>query len=157
VLVKLEPLGGQSGAAFGTNLQVGSANVSATLDIINGGSLTISNPTSVKILDSVDVFGLIDVGSTSSFSVPFSAAQPVTIEAGGEIEASGGTITLSGGSVFNSGTLLALNGGTVELVNDTVTGGQLTVENGGELLIAGGATLDGVIVTDNSAFLAGDV
>src|ERR1017187_1865976 len=100
----------------------------------------------------------------------------LTIESGGQLSvttATGATLdgvivtdTNAGGT--NPGidvvTTLTLNDGTQILGGGT---GTMTIESGGELLIAAGsgqdvaalrgATLDGVIVTDNSGFLAGDV
>src|SRR5262249_47061706 len=93
-------------AGGGTNLRVASLG---TLDITSGGSLTI--------WDAVDVSGLIDVGSASTFLV----GGPVTIESSGEIETTGGTITFSGGSVVNNGTLLVTGGGALEISAEPVT------------------------------------
>jgi len=52
----------------------------ATLEIVSGGSLSVSND--------VDVFGTIEVNSTG-IDPAFTAQGPVTVYASGEIEAIG--------------------------------------------------------------------
>ena len=97
----------------------------------------------------------------------------LTVESAGELSITGTGATLDGVDVsdLNTGGTGIDVAATLTLDDNTqINGGgtgTLQIESGGELLIAAGsgldsaagrgATLDGVIVTDNSGFLAGDV
>ena len=101
------------------NLQIGAG---ATLDIINGGSLTISN--------TLDVSGLIETNSTGS-DPTLAIVGPVTVEALGEIEALGSlaTVHFLGDTVDNFGKIVANNYGQVLFEPGTI----VTNEVGGQI------------------------
>jgi hypothetical protein len=162
VTVTIDSGDGDSGptATAGYNLEVG---LGATLQIIGGGSLTVTNI--------VDVFGTIDVNSNIQ-DPTFTAQGPVTVEALGTIEAIGSAATIyfsdingttvtdvNGNStiytVDNFGTISAGQSGQVffeqSIVKNESTG-QIVAQSGGAVTFEQGS-LDnaGTVTADNAS------
>src|ERR1700686_1503260 len=133
-----------------------------------GTSAGIDVVTTLTLKDNTQILG----GGTGTITIGSSGQLLVTTATGATLDGvvvtdtnanAGGTTP---GIDVASGAVLTLNDNTQIISTDS---GTLQIENTGELLIAagagatsdgataGGATLDGVIVTDKSAFLAGDV
>ncbi len=151
--VTIDSATGDSGptATAALNLLVG---LDAALDIVSGGSLTVSNI--------VDVFGTIDVTSTGA-DPSFTAQGAVTVNAGavgspGEIEAVGsGAAVYFSGSVDNFGLVAASESGSVwfdQIATTNEAGGQILAQSGGGITFAQGS-LDnsGSVTADNATIL----
>ena len=114
-----------SDAATASGLVIGAG---VTLDIVTGGSFTISN-------------GIISIAATGTVETTGSGTltiDPSTINNAGTLEANGAPLDLVDDIVTNSGTLLATGGGTLVLAGDTITNitATATVE------VDAGSTLD---------------
>ena len=112
----------------------------ATLDVVTGGSFTISN-------------GIISIAATGTVETTGSGTltiDPSTINNAGTLEANGAPLDLVDDIVTNSGELLATGGGTLVLAGDTIINitATATVEVGaGSTLELESATISGGIVT----------
>ena len=102
---------------------------------------------------SLDNFGTVDATGTNPLIIN-TGSNPITNETTGILEASAGSTLEIKSNVTNvnatTSTIIALDGGTVELVNDTVTGGTINLDSAGaatKLEIAGSVTLTGGTVT----------
>ena len=101
--------------------------------------------------------GFLSITSGSTLDVERGTSGPGAILVGvlvtnnGVIEVGSlATLTLLGSNVSNTGQVNVLDGGTVELINDTVTGGSINLDSAGaatKLEIAGSVTLTGGTVT----------
>jgi hypothetical protein len=138
----------------GASVTGGQVNVAGTLS--STGSSTITN-------SSIGNDGLIEaIGGVLALVATGSAA----IANAGTLRANGGELDVNGEAIANTGTLAAINGGTVKLISTVVTDGAGTVSiasgsklglsntviNGGTISIAG--TLDS---TGTSAINDGDI
>ncbi len=163
-----------TGTATATTLEI-SGNVTLT-----GGTLTLTDFTQNQIVsdgNATELFNsdLIQGAGTigdatltldNSATIDATGANPLILDTGGNaiineltsstLEASSGSTLQIESAVTNSGQVLALDGGTVELVGDTVTGGNINVSSTGAatattLEISGNVTLTGggtVTLTD---------
>lgn len=117
---------------------------------LSGGTLTVSGSlassgTSGITNASITNSGLIEaIGGLLTLSASTSAA----IANGGTLQANGAELDINHQAVTNTGTLGAINDGTLKLIGMTVTntGGTVSVETGSTLDLAG-ATIDGGTVT----------
>ena len=123
-----------------TNLLIGPA---AILDIVSGGSLTVSNI--------VEVFGVIEANSTGT-DPTFTAEGPVKVQLGGEVEALGtnAAIYFSSDAVDNSGIILAKQSGDIFFQQATVTNevtGLITAGPDGTIFITDSTIIGGTLST----------
>lgn len=121
----------------GTNLSSGTLTVSGAL--ASSGTSGITNA-------SITNSGLIEaIGGLLTFSATTSSA---AVANAGTLQANGAELDIDHQAVTNTGTLGAINDGTLKLIGMTVTntGGAVSVETGSTLDLAG-ATIDGGTVT----------
>lgn len=121
----------------------------ATVDIVTGGSLTVSN--------NVYVFGIIKVDSTGG-DPTFTAQGPVTIYNGATVEALGSNamVFFSADTVDNSGTILAEQGGAIYFQGATVqqaavtneAAGQIEADAGGTIFLQGSTVIGGTLLIE---------
>jgi hypothetical protein len=115
----------------------GALNVSGTLD--SSGTTTITNTaiTNNSIIEAIG--GVLALVATTS----------ATITNAGTLQANSGELDVNGEPVANTGTLAAINDGTLKLISTTVTNtgdGAVSVEAGSTLDLVG-ATIDGGTLT----------
>ena len=128
-----------------------------------GATVTLSGATFDNLFSVVAKNG----GSVTFTNVAFTnEAVSTTNPAGGTVYANGGTITFDGGSIANNNLLEAINGGTLQLENLTVTNSaaaELSIGAHSELdlmsaIVRGGTDTNAgnVVVTDGASVLHGD-
>jgi hypothetical protein len=104
-----------------------------------------------------DAAGVID-GSSNTSQLVLSTGNNSTIVNAGTIEGSGAAGLLVSAFIANTGTILAVNGGVVDLSNNTVIdGGKAATSGTGAIVIDGGADFTNVDNTGNVAIGDGDV
>ena len=104
---------------------------------IGDANLTLNNYATIDANDSIPL--ILDTGPAI-----------INEAATGILEASSGSTLEIESNVTNNGQVLVKDGGTVELINDTITGGQINVSSTGDatkLEISGTVTLTGGTVT----------
>lgn len=123
----------------GASLTGGTLTIVGTLASSGATTITDANISNSYLLEST-LGGLLALVATT----PAAA-----ITNGGIIQANGAELDINGEAVANTGTLAAINGGTLKLISTTVTNsgsGTVSVESGSTLDLAG-ATINGGTVT----------
>ncbi|WBL79613.1 FecR domain-containing protein [Bradyrhizobium xenonodulans] len=120
----------------GANLTGGTLNVSGTLDSTGVSTVTNASITNNGLIEAIG--GLLTLSATTSAAVANA----------GTLQANGAELDIDHQAVSNTGTLGAINDGTLKLIGMTVTntGGAVSVETGSTLDLVG-ATIDGGTVT----------
>lgn len=120
----------------GASLTGGALTVSGTLDSTATSTVTNASITNSGLIEAIG--GLLTLSATTS----------AAIANGGTLQANGAELDINHQAVTNTGTLGAINDGTLKLIGMTVTnaGGTVSVETGSTLDLAG-ATIDGGKVT----------
>lgn len=120
----------------GASLTGGVLTVSGTLDSTDTSTVTNASITNSGLIEAIG--GLLTLSATTS----------AAIANGGTLQANGAELDIDHQAVANTGTLGAINDGTLKLIGMTVanTGGTVSVETGSTLDLVG-ATIDGGTVT----------
>ncbi|MCK1391869.1 VCBS domain-containing protein [Bradyrhizobium sp. 1] len=118
------------------SLTGGALTVSGTLDSTGTTTVTNAGITNNGLIEALG--GLLTLAATTS----------ATIANAGTLQAKSGELDINGEAVTNTGTLAAINNGTLKLIGMTVTNtvGTVSVESGSTLDL-NGATIDGGTVT----------
>ncbi|WFU81907.1 VCBS domain-containing protein [Bradyrhizobium sp. CIAT3101] len=122
----------------GASLTGGTLTVSGTLDSTGATTITNANISNSNLLEST-LGGLLALVATTSTTA---------ITNGGTLRANGAELDINGEAVTNTGTLAAINDGTLKLISNIVTNtdGTVSVEAGSTLDLQA-ATIDGGTVT----------
>ncbi|MDN3279522.1 FecR domain-containing protein, partial [Frankia sp. RB7] len=122
----------------GASLTGGTLTVSGTLDSTGTTTITDANIANNYLLEST-LGGLLALVATTSSTA---------ITNGGTLQANGAELDINGEAVTNTGTLAAINAGTLKLISNIVTnaGGTVSTETGSTLDLSG-ATIDGGTIT----------
>nr|WP_249132814.1 hypothetical protein [Bradyrhizobium diazoefficiens] len=132
--VKIET--GKKLTANGASLTGGTLTVAGTLDSTGTTTVTNASITNNGLIEAMG--GLLTLAATTSASIANA----------GTLQANGAELDINGEAVTNTGTLAAINDGTLKLIGMTVTNtvGTVSVESGSTLDLQG-ATIDGGTVT----------
>ncbi|TYM00300.1 hypothetical protein FXB40_00190 [Bradyrhizobium rifense] len=122
----------------GASLTGGTLTVSGTLDSTGTTTITDANISNNYLLEST-LGGLLALVATTSTTA---------ITNGGTLRANGAELDINGEAVTNTGTLAAINDGTLKLISNIVTNtdGTVSAESGSTLDLQD-ATIDGGTVT----------
>ena len=124
---------------------VGLPDSSSQVSIVVTGLKTITHDVGN---DTINTLSFNPTTANASATLLVNTGSSLTINAGGTngsvIRADNGTVSFNGGTLVNtSGTLSAINGGTVNLNNTTLQGGTVNGGTGSQVVIANSAVLDG--------------
>jgi FecR protein len=123
----------------GATLTGGALSVSGTLDSSGATTITDAAITNNSLIEAVG--GLLTLTTITS----------ATIANAGTLQANGAELDIDHEAVTNTGTLAAINGGTLKLISMTVTNGS------GAVSVASGSTLDlvGAVIDGGTLTIAG--
>lgn len=123
----------------GATLTGGALSVSGTLDSSGATTITDAAITNNSLIEAVG--GLLTLTTITS----------ATIANAGTLQANGAELDIDHEAVTNTGTLAAINGGTLKLISMTVTNGT------GAVSVASGSTLDlvGAVIDGGTLTIAG--
>ena len=121
----------------GASLTGGTLTVSGTLDSTGATTITDANISNSYLLEST-LGGLLALVATTSATA---------ITNGGTLQANGAELDINGEAVTNTGTLAAINDGTLKLISNNVTntGGTVSVESGSTLDLSARPSIGGTM------------
>ncbi|MBK3661140.1 VCBS domain-containing protein [Bradyrhizobium diazoefficiens] len=121
----------------GASLTGGALTVSGTVDSLGTSTITNANISNSSLIEAIG--GVLALVATTSATIA---------NDGGTIQAKGGELDINGEGVTNTGTLAAIDDGTLKLISMKVTnaGGAVSIESGSTLDL-NGATIDGGTMT----------